>query len=101
MKVLTTALVTAAIATSIAVPIAEARINTTRLSCAQAQDLVYSRGSIVLSTGRNTYDRFVADRSFCPIGDYTKPAYVRTRNHHACNIGYTCTVDSPWEKNRK
>ncbi len=91
-------LVTAAFATSIAVPIAEARKNTTRLSCAQAQNLVDSRGAIVLSTGRNTYDRFVANRSFCPIGDYTEPAYVRTRNRNSCNIGYTCTVDNPWEK---
>lgn len=100
MNILKTAVAASALAISIAVPIAEARVNTTNLTCRQAQDLVYSRGGIVLSTGRNTYDRFVADRSFCPNGDYTKPAYVRTRDRRSCNIGYTCTVDSPWDKHR-
>ncbi len=93
------AITSAVIALNFAMP-AEARINTTNLSCNQAKDLVYSRGAIVLSTGRNTYDRFVADRSFCPIGDYTKPAYVRTRDRRSCKIGYTCTSDNPWEIGR-
>lgn len=101
MNLFKATLASAAIAFSITVPVAEARINTTNLSCNQAQDLVYSRGAIVLSTGRNTYDRFVANRSFCPIGDYAKPAYVRTRNRRSCDIGYTCTVDNPWEKYRR
>lgn len=99
MNHLKTAIASTVIALSFAMP-AEARVNTTNLTCRQAQDLVDSRGGIVLSTGRNTYDRFVANRSFCPIGDYTEPAYVRTRDRRSCNIGYTCTVDSPWEKDR-
>jgi hypothetical protein len=98
MNYIRTALATAAVTFTIAVPLAEARINTTTLTCHQAQDLVYSRGGIVLSTGRNTYDRYVANRSFCPIGDYTERAYVRTRDRRSCNIGYTCTVDNPWER---
>ncbi len=77
--------------------VAEARINTINLYCDQAQDLVYSRGGIVLSTGRNTYDRFVADRSFCPSGDYVKRAYVPTRDRRSCKIGYICTADNPYE----
>ena len=99
MDHLKTAVASAVMALSFALP-AEARVNTTNLTCRQAQDLVYSRGAIVLSTGRNTYDRFVVNRSFCPNGDYTEPAYVRTRDRRSCNIGYTCTVDSPWEKYR-
>ena len=99
MDNLKTAIASAVIAISFAMP-AEARINTTNLSCNQAKDLVYSRGAIVLSTGRNTYDRFVRNRSFCPISDYTKRAYVRTRDRRSCNIGYTCTSDDPWEIGR-
>ena len=100
MNYFKTAMASTVIVFSVAVPIAEARVNTTNLSCNQAQDLVYSRGAVVLSTGRNTYDRFVRNRTFCPTGDYTEPAYVRTRDRRSCNIGYTCTVDSPWEKYR-
>jgi len=79
-------------------PVAQTRPNTTRLSCNQTKDLVYSRGAVVLSTGRNTFDRFVANQSFCPSGDYVERAFVRTRDRNSCSIGYTCTGENPWER---
>ncbi len=79
------------------VQIVEARINTNSLTCHQAQSLVRSRGAIVLSTGRYTYDRFVVNRAFCFAGEYTKKAYVPTRDRRSCPIGYICTPDDPWE----
>jgi len=97
MNMLKSALAAMAISVTM-VPLAEARINTLDLTCNQARDLVYSRGAIVLSTGRHTFDRFVADRSFCPGGDYTKRAYVPTLDRRSCNIGYTCTPDNPYER---
>lgn len=36
------------------------RPSTLSMSCAEAQGVVASQGAIVLSTGRHTYDRFVA-----------------------------------------
>jgi hypothetical protein len=97
MNILKTALIAATITVSM-MPVAEARINTLDLTCNQARSLVYSRGGIVLSTGRHTFDRFVADRSFCPDGDYTKRAYVPTLDRRSCKIGYTCTSDNPYER---
>ena len=60
------------------------------LSCGQAQQIVASRGAAVLSTGTYTYDRFVRDRSFCEINEYTEPAWVPARDTPQCFIGYRC-----------
>ncbi len=81
---------TLAIASTLAVPLAEARINTTRLSCIKAKNVVQSHGTIVLSTGRYTYDRYVANHSYCETGDIAVRAYVRTRDRESCSIGFTC-----------
>lgn len=97
MSILRTAIATMVVSTTLSVPIAEARPDTTRMTCNQARNLVGSRGGIVLTTGRSTYDRFVVHRGFCPIGDYIKPAFVRTQDRRSCNIGYTCTMDNPWD----
>ncbi len=96
-RIFITSLAISSVLLPILVSPAQARQNTTRMSCRQAQDLVYSRGAIVLSTGRTTYDRFVASRAFCSPGDYIKRAYARTRDRRSCPIGYTCTMDNPWE----
>ena len=73
----------------------EARQSTTNMTCSQAQQLVRSQGSILLSTGRHTFDRYVSGWTFCPTGDYIKRAYVQTKDSRYCRIGYTCTMDSP------
>ena len=76
---------------------AEARPNTINLTCSQAKSMVRSHRSILLSTGRHTYDRYVVNVAFCPSGDYAKSAYVKTRDRNSCYIGYTCTMDNPLE----
>ncbi len=77
--------------------VAQARPNTLNMTCSQARALVRSQGSILLSTGRHTYDRYVVSVGFCPAGDYAKSAYVQTRDRRSCRIGYTCTMDNPLE----
>ena len=77
--------------------IAEARKSTLNYTCQQARELVQTNGTILLSTGRHTFDRFVSRRSFCPLGDYIEIAYVPTQNRRSCKIGYTCTMDNPLE----
>lgn len=74
---------------------AQARPDTTKLSCSQVQELVRSHRSILLSTGRYTFDRYVVSGTYCPPGDYAKSAYVPTRDRKSCPIGYTCTMDNP------
>lgn len=77
--------------------IAEARKNTLDYTCHQARAIVQDHGSILMSTGRYTFDRFVANRSYCPMGDYVKRAKAPTRDRRYCNIGFVCTMDNPYD----
>ena len=76
------------------------------MTCAQVRDLVFGSGAIVLTTGRYTYDRYVADEHFCPIGYMTREAWIATSDTGACPVGYTCVVRSDredrwwWLRNR-
>ena len=79
------------LATSLA---AEARQSTLGMSCGQANALVHSRGAAVLSTGRHTYDRFVAAPGFCEPGEYAEQAYAPTRDGR-CRLGYVCQPEPP------
>jgi len=70
--------------------LAGARPNTLTMSCAEATTLVNRAGAIVLSTGVHTYDRFVADNSFCIPGQDVRRAMAPTEDTRYCTIGYTC-----------
>ena len=79
------------------IPLAEARQSTLSMSCRQAASLVASRGAVVLSTGRYTYDRFVASPGYCFAGEWAEPAWAPTRSGN-CRLGYICRAsDPPWE----
>lgn len=69
---------------------AQQRPSTPNLTCAQAQQIIFSRGAAVLSTGTYTYDRYVRDRSFCEFNEVLEPAFVPTRDARQCPIGYRC-----------
>jgi hypothetical protein len=71
---------------------AQSRPDTRRMSCVQARALVQARGAVVLSTGDNTYDRYVATQQSCNKDEITVPAYVRTTDYTGCHVGYTCQV---------
>jgi hypothetical protein len=70
---------------------------TPRLSCAQAQALVASRGQVVMSTSPTTYDRFVASAQFCDRTDYLEGAAVPTLDVPACPVGYRCVDRSRYD----
>ncbi|KQU83419.1 hypothetical protein ASD99_17330 [Mesorhizobium sp. Root695] len=64
-----------------ATSLAEARPDTRTMSCEQLQQLIQSRRAVVLTTGPNTYDRYV--RQFgneCDWPDVPMSAYVPTRD---------------------
>ncbi|MCT7375162.1 hypothetical protein N5A92_08965 [Chelativorans sp. EGI FJ00035] len=63
-------------------------------TCKEARAMLVEKRAAVLSTGPNTYDRFVIHEHYCPIGLTTKPAWVQTSDKQACKIGYTCVVDT-------
>ena len=77
-----------AVATSVS---AQPRPNTTTVACSAIASLVKARGAVVLTTGPNSYDRFVADGSFCDRGQGVEPAFERAADTAQCFIGYRCT----------
>src|SRR3712207_8809967 len=60
--------------------LAEARPSTLAMTCREAAALVAQSGAIVLSTGKHTYDRFVANAGFCPHDDWADSAWAPTRD---------------------
>ena len=81
-------LLSALLAVALAPP-AEARPNTTTMSCNQARSLVRAHGGIVLSTGRYTYDRYVAAPYYCDQDEWGRAASVPTLSG-SCPVGYIC-----------
>ena len=69
---------------------AQPRPSTPSLTCAQAGQIVYAQGAAVLGTGGYTYDRYVRDRGFCQIDEFTVPGFVPTRDTSQCFVGYRC-----------
>ena len=75
------------------------RPSTLGMSCGEARSIVASQGAVVLSTGRHTYDRFVATPGFCSLGEWARPATAPTVDARDCPLGYTCqSGDPPWER---
>ena len=70
--------------------IAYARPDVRTMSCAQASALVRQSGAVVLTTGRYTYDRYVARQAYCDRPYVIRRAWVGTADTNRCNIGYTC-----------
>ena len=73
---------------------AQSRPDTRKMTCPEARKLVETRRAVVLSTGDNTYDRFVWTAQSCARGESTVPAYARTLDFTGCHIGYTCQAPS-------
>jgi len=69
-----------------------------QMTCDQAKALVEQAGGIVLTTGQYTYDRYVSDKFYCPMGLDIKDAWVATSDTQSCRIGYTCVTEPrfPW-----
>lgn len=70
--------------------VAQARMSTTNRACTASQQDVARGGAVVLGTGGYTYDRFVRDRSFCEVAEFTEPAWVPSADSQACFVGYRC-----------
>jgi hypothetical protein len=69
---------------------AQGRPDTLRMPCAIAAGLVRSAGAIVLGTGPNIYDRYVASRAFCQRDEQIEPRWLATSDTPQCLIGYSC-----------
>ena len=79
--------------------LAQGHPDSLRMSCEAARGLVSTRGSIVIGTGANLYDRFVATRAFCQPDEMTDPVWLPTADQRQCFIGYRCKrIDNEIER---
>ncbi|WP_434053604.1 MAG: hypothetical protein RDA78_01475 [Roseibium sp.] len=70
---------------------AQARPDTRQLTCAQAQALVKQRGSVVMTTGPTTFDKFVATSNYCsPDAKMLRPKFAPTKDNNKCAVGNQC-----------
>lgn len=76
--------------------LAQTRPATPRMTCAASAQLVRQRGAVILSTGADLFDRYVASEGFCPTGTFARPAFVPTKDNPTCMIGYYCSSSSPF-----
>jgi hypothetical protein len=79
----------------------DARPSTTTMSCGQAAATVAKAGAIVLTTGPNTYERFVASNAECLPGEITEAAQAPTADSPSCTVGYVCRQREPFEDSNK
>lgn len=80
--------ITTTLAVLVAGP-AFARPDTRTMTCEQTRELIQSRGAVVLTTGRNTYDRYVRQYgNQCDWPEVPLISYVQTRDGH-CPV-YRC-----------
>ncbi|NRC54709.1 hypothetical protein HK436_13990 [Mesorhizobium sediminum] len=87
-------IVTAAALAAVAGPaLAQGRPDARTMSCGQVHGLIDQRGSAVLTTGRYTYDRYVADRRFCMMEETVRTVSILTRDTDDCRV-YLCELDS-------
>ena len=68
------------------------------MTCDQARRTVASQGAVVMSTGRFTFERFVAHWGFCNFDEYADLTAAPTRDAPRCPVGYVCRYrPAPWE----
>ncbi len=75
------------------------RYNINNWSCARAQDTIASAGAAILrytsssGSGMTLYDRFVANGSYCPGGQYAAIKGVPTADRKHCPLYYCKDLD--------
>ncbi|MBS7542066.1 hypothetical protein [Ancylobacter oerskovii] len=70
--------------------LAQAMPNSLQMTCTQVADLVKRQGAVVIGTGPNLFDRYVANQGYCDNQSVTTPAWLATSDNPQCFIGYRC-----------
>jgi hypothetical protein len=94
MKLITHALISLALivlATSV-----QARPDVRTMTCSQAKSFVKKSGAVVMTTGKYTYERFVANGSSCRRNEGPSFAFTATKDKKNCRIGFVCK-DIPFD----
>lgn len=74
----------------VSVTVAQARLDTRTLTCAQVNALVAQEGQVMLNTGPNTFDRFVSENGFCDRDQVLQPRVVQASDTAQCPVRWTC-----------
>lgn len=69
--------------------LAQARPDSLAMSCASASALVRDNGAVVIGTGPNLFERFVASAGFCQ-SRRAEPAWIPTADQRQCLVGQRC-----------
>jgi hypothetical protein len=69
-------------------------IDASQYSASQLHQMVKERGSLILQTAPGIFDRNVANRSHCGLGQETQTAFVSTADSKDGFVGYRCVIDS-------
>ncbi|MCJ8142154.1 hypothetical protein MKI84_04425 [Ancylobacter sp. A5.8] len=85
-----TALLVLPLALMAAPAMAQSMPNSLNMTCASARELVRREGAVVIGTGPVIYERYVANRGYCTVGQQTEPAWVQTADQEQCYIGSRC-----------
>lgn len=73
-----------------------ARPDARTMTCDALNRFIARHGAVVMTTGRYTYQRFVASRRFCDPWQVTQPVYQVTRDRKRCVVYSTC-IDPPYD----
>jgi hypothetical protein len=74
----------------VAASAAAQRPSTLNMTCGEASDLIASQGEIVLTTGANTFERFVTGPGGCRVGEHAETGYAQTSDRNRCRLHYIC-----------
>jgi hypothetical protein len=63
-----------------------ARPDARTMTCHQTQALIEQRGAITISTGRHTYERFIAYDGYCYHPEVRHITYISTKDTDQCPV---------------
>ena len=86
----TLALVAAAATLAAAPTVVQSRPDARQMSCREVQQLVRQSGSVVITTGQFTYQRFVANASYCDFFERVRQEYIDTEDTDVCPVSFVC-----------
>lgn len=63
-----------------------ARPDARKMSCHQTRALINEEGAVVITTGANTYERFVSSNRFCFHPEVRHVTYISTKDTSQCPV---------------
>jgi hypothetical protein len=80
--------------------VAHARPDTRAMTCEQTRAFIDDAGAVVLTTGPNTYDRYVRSSAQCSFTERAELDFVKTSDDMSCPVRRCESVELPFEPRR-